>query len=653
MGLDEKLFGLFYAAARRALGRSRQLPFDPASVAFDDVKTELGILACAVAERRVECSGVEGAGSVRAPRIELPKRMRLGNDPNLNVQCYAARVVFDAGVLRLGFTLPHPARCVTEQLLAALLVQPCVMALLDDELPGARRLFSPVHACELGMRPALATLPAAHAALEALAQVRLGGQFDRAASPHDAHTRRWLEQALAANVRDVSQLESSLHELSELVGHVELAPLLSFGAIDCACVEAAQKVASSARPNHAPHPGSERSVRARQQLRRIDLSQDHQEDNPLVHSFEKLHTADEYRGGRKQTDASDELAEHGAALDELELGELTRTNDAAGSYLRADVDIAGELIEVAETTTATAEQAHVYDEWDEQRQSYRRGWCNVYARTAAESVSQVTANAYVNEVLGQHRAELRAITAELSAVRNARAVRNRQNDGADIDLDALVERHAALRSGHSPPERLYMTRRRHDKELAVLLLVDVSLSSDAWVLGRRVLDVAKSALIILAEALHDHDVPTCVAAFSSETRKRCSFLMVKEFMQPWAAARRRLVSLEPHGYTRIGPALRHATALLARAPQRSKLLLLISDAKPTDYDRYEGRYGVADVQKALYEASPLGITTFALALDAKAGTHLPAMYRRGHFELLPRPDGLARALTGLYAELLH
>lgn len=87
-------------------------------------------------------------------------------------------------------------------------------------------------------------------------------------------------------------------------------------------------------------------------------------------------------------------------------------------------------------------------------------------------------------------------------------------------------------------------------------------------------------------------------------------------------------ALTPTGYTRIGPALRHATALLDREPAERKLLRLVTDGKPNDYDRYEGAHGVADVRQATREAAQGGICAHAIGIDpsaARAADHV----RRG------------------------
>ena len=71
----------------------------------------------------------------------------------------------------------------------------------------------------------------------------------------------------------------------------------------------------------------------------------------------------------------------------------------------------------------------------------------------------------------------------LDKIRCTRVLRNRQPEGADVDLDAVVDRYATVRSGSQPDDRLYLARRRHTRDLVTLLLVDLSSSTDAWIQG--------------------------------------------------------------------------------------------------------------------------------------------------------------------------
>ena len=129
--------------------------------------------------------------------------------------------------------------------------------------------------------------------------------------------------------------------------------------------------------------------------------------------------------------------------------------------------------------------------------------------------------------------------------------------------------------------------------------------------------------------------------------------MIKGFRESWQAMAPRLFGLEPDGYTRIGPALRHAAFRLAAQPARRRLLLVISDCKPVDYDHYEGRRGIGDVRQAVREARRNGIETLALAVDKRAGDHLPSMFGNRGFRILSDARSLAQAMARLHERMLR
>ena len=238
-------------------------------------------------------------------------------------------------------------------------------------------------------------------------------------------------------------------------------------------------------------------------------------------------------------------------------------------------------------------------------------------------------------------------------LRAVRVLKNRQPDGGEVDIDALIDRYATVRSGHQPDEKLYLVRRRQRRDLVTLLLLDLSSSTDAWLKGHRVLDVAREALLVLGEVLSSYRDQVGIGGFYSYTRRDCRFVILKDFAEPWTRCKATLASVEPTGYTRIGPAIRHGVQLLQQQKATQKLLLLISDGKPTDYDRYEGRYGIADVRQAIREAGQVRIHTYALAVDIQAKLYLPEMFGAGNYQILPHPSHLVHSLAQLYTRLWY
>ena len=143
-------------------------------------------------------------------------------------------------------------------------------------------------------------------------------------------------------------------------------------------------------------------------------------------------------------------------------------------------------------------------------------------------------------------------------------------------------------AGRHPDPRIYVRRKVHDSELAMLILVDASLSSDFWVAGKRIFDVVSDSAQVLIEAFEPTSAKLGLGVFYSNTRRNCRFLLAKGFDDSSQTGLRRLHAVFPSGYTRIGPAIRHTLELLEQTGARRRLVLLLTDAKPTDYDHYEG-----------------------------------------------------------------
>ena len=396
--------------------------------------------------------------------------------------------------------------------------------------------------------------------------------------------------------------------------------------------------------------GTEHKGQVRQTVRKIKVEEDSVAENPLTHAFEKVKTADDYRGGTKPLDGEDELSDHAAALSELDLRTVVRSHKRTRSVYRADVllDVDSEDLEEA---IADVQTAFRYDEWDEAHRRYKSGFCQVFASRAQESLPNDVVARYLGSVRLSQRRQIIELRRRLSVLRNERKWQNRQYDGPEIDLQAIVDRHASLASLRTPPDRLYLAQRPMQRDLATLILIDSSLSTDSWVENHRVLDLAREAIIVLGDVLQGFADQVALAGFYSNTREDCRYITYKDFAQSWTGSYARLLSQQPTGYTRIGPALRHATRELGKITARKKLLLLISDGKPTDYDRYEGRYGIADCRQAIHEARGQGMFVRMLAIDARAKAHLAEMFGAGHYQILPHAHKLVGSLGSLYAQL--
>ncbi|MFO0563393.1 MAG: VWA domain-containing protein [Polyangiales bacterium] len=622
MGWDEAIFGWLF---RRARGLIDKRPSDEArakSATLEELGPSLAIVASAVAEQKVELRAADGHGGFAAGVIWVPAVISEAESKSLNERIIVVRVLTSAVAMREGIALPR-AMSERESLAWTAVAMCYARRKIDDELPAASELVRDEYERALANRSNSDADP-----LEALVRRALRDELD---------ARSWL----AAAERECALVRG------EGAAQTPLAwPLLrpASAATDAATMR------RTPMPTRSLASGTERKGRDRETVQRITMKEERLDENPLVHSFEKVHTAEEYKGGRKSVDGSDEMAAHQEALDELDLREVIRSSQTTSSVYRADVWLDNASADLA-SPDLSSDEAFTYDEWNHSERQWRRDWCSVRMGVQRENVASDRAKAEAQRALRRYREEVRSLRAEFERREQARAWRARQRDGAEVDTDAVVDRFASIIAGHTPDDRLYVARRRAAHEVATVILLDASLSTDGWVAGRRVLDVERESVLVLGEALRGLHDELAVLTFSSHTRRDCRVAVLKGSREPWERAWTRLGSVQPAGYTRIGPALRHATAMLRKTHARKKLLVLVSDGRPTDYDRYEGRYGVEDVAMAVREAEREHVFVHALAVDKQARGHFTEMFGKGRFAILSRPDELTRAMGAVIAKL--
>lgn len=366
-------------------------------------------------------------------------------------------------------------------------------------------------------------------------------------------------------------------------------------------------------------------------------------DMPM-HTFEKVETLEEYSGESRKTDEDDEIKEHEEALRELNMTKVIRSHERPRSIYRSDIILDGLALEV---DNAGPGLGLPYPEWNFRKHEYRRDWCFVQPHIVANLHPDWPKLAEI-----KNRALIRRLKRQFATLTSDWLHLRRQMSGSEFDLDAVVDSEVERRTGHVPSEAVYLDRRRDLHDISALILMDESYSTDAWLNNRRVLDVIRETVFCVGEVLEDYIDRFALAAFTSNTRRSCRFDLVKDFRELWPTARSRLGSLQPCGYTRIGPALRHAQELLMQERTARKIIILITDGRPCDYDRYEGAYGIADVRKAIETGKQHGIHTHAFAVEKQAAEYFPRMFTQHHYDILPTSDRLAQTMCKLFARLL-
>jgi hypothetical protein len=297
-----------------------------------------------------------------------------------------------------------------------------------------------------------------------------------------------------------------------------------------------------------------------------------------------------------------------------------------------------------EDTETLERHGTTYPEWDVNRRRYRRDWCTVL---------EVDANA--DEVAHFAPPDTHALRRPLARLGLDLERRRRQLQGDDIDIDATVEAYVEVAAGSPPDEAVYVDSVRGRRDLAVLLLLDISGSAgEPSATGVPVHQHQRAAAAALTTTLHDLGDRVALYAFRSQGRTAVNVVRVKRFDDDFdARVLHRLGALVPGAYTRLGAAIRHGASVLETdggTPRR--LLVVLSDGFAYDHG-YEGAYGEADARRALAEARRRG--TGCLCLSIGASTDADALRRvfgTAAHACLPRVEHLAGVVGPLFRSAL-
>lgn len=358
----------------------------------------------------------------------------------------------------------------------------------------------------------------------------------------------------------------------------------------------------------------------------------------ILNRFEKILAMAEMVNVDRPGDDSDDA--DGSAADELDDMTLGERKGRPSARFRFDLDLPPEALN---HTPLTAELT--YPEWDYRSGTYLADHCRVIAGPAKDAETAPEPDPDTKNLI-------RRVRRQFEVLRPRHEMLRAQLDGNDLDLDAVVRARSDIAAGGQGSDRIHMASRPQAHDLAVTILVDVSLSTDAWFDNRRVLDVEKEALLVLAHGLSACGDSHSILTFTSRRRSWVRVETVKDFDEPMGhTIERRIAALKPGFYTRIGPAIRHASAKLRERPERRKLLLLLTDGKPNDVDHYEGRFAIEDSRRAVSEARRSGVSVFGVTVDSKAQSYIPAMFGQNGYAIVSRIAKLPSALPAIYRSL--
>jgi len=397
--------------------------------------------------------------------------------------------------------------------------------------------------------------------------------------------------------------------------------------------------AGAVSPEQAGNAAQKKS-RRKHLAQRTDVKED---KNGFLMMFraESLFSWSEFVKVNRPQDEEDDAETAQLAAEDMDHLTIARDGKASAANVRFDLDLpAG-----AADDTPLGEGV-LLPEWNWKKQVLQPDYCSLQQLIATDAKPCELPHALKNTA-NHLRRQFQALTPTRHWLKG-------QQDGEELDLDAWVQLTSERNSTMPTSEHgLYRAQVNQERDLACLLLADLSLSTDAYVSNHsRVIDVIRDSLLLFSEALTATGDSFALYGFSSLKRSHVRFHYIKGFDEKYSGqVRGRITAIKPGYYTRMGAAIRQASSLLVQQKKRQRLLLILTDGKPNDLDQYEGRYGIEDTRVALIEARKLGLRPFCVTIDTEASDYLPHLFGAGGYVVIRNPADLPKELPLLYAQM--
>ena len=314
--------------------------------------------------------------------------------------------------------------------------------------------------------------------------------------------------------------------------------------------------------------------------------------------------------------------------------------------------------EVPEQALEAGDEAFAYDEWDRELNDYRVGWSRVIEKRVKQGD-----RTFVELARSRYRGVISSIRHQFQLMKPENLTRiNREIDGEDYDLNALVDYVVDKRADGQPSENIYTKRLRKQRDVAVSLLLDQSSSTARTITrnplqpytypGRRIIEIEKEGLVLMSEALEAVGDVYAINGFTSEGRRNVKFYVVKDFHEKYSdETERRIGGITFQNNTRLGAAIRHAAHKLLKQESRTKLLIILTDGRPYDHDYGDARYAREDVREALIEAKTHGVTPFCITVDRESESELRDLYGDVGYTIIDDVLSLPERMPSIYRRL--
>ncbi len=291
-----------------------------------------------------------------------------------------------------------------------------------------------------------------------------------------------------------------------------------------------------------------------------------------------------------------------------------------------------------------------YQEWDYQIQLHRPDWATVYERRQPKGDPED-----IKMILDEYKPIAHRIKQIIDLLTPEGVQRMRGlEDGDELDINAAVDAMISIRMGEQPNPRITMRNVLNTRDLAVVVLMDLSESTNEAMAGsdKTVLQLTREAATLVSTAINGIGDPFALHGFASDGRHDVQYYRFKDFKQGFDDdVKGRLAGMKGGLSTRMGAALRHAGHHLHKQSEKRKLILLVTDGEPADIDERDPQHLRHDTKKAVEELYSTGVLTYCLTLDPNADSYVKRIFGENNYTIIDNVDRLPEKLPTLFASL--
>lgn len=290
-----------------------------------------------------------------------------------------------------------------------------------------------------------------------------------------------------------------------------------------------------------------------------------------------------------------------------------------------------------------------YPEWDYNSKTYRPDWVSLY-----ETLHPSGNASDIDKLLAKHDALAKRLKQIMEMLKPQQYVRVRyQEEGSELDLDVAIRSLIDFKGGAQPDPRINMSHKHDGRDIAVMVLLDLSASLNDIPDGceQSILQLSQEAVSLLGITIEGLGDDFAIAGFSSNTRHEVRYQHIKGFSENWGDdVKGRLAAMEAGYSTRMGAAMRHAAHYLGARKADKKLLLVLTDGEPSDIDIDDQRLLIEDTRKAVQELDQDGMYTYCINLDPHADEYVEDIFGK-QYTVIDKIERLPEKLPLLFASL--